>query len=343
MAASTITRDTWTNDTGTAANPNGDGTVLNNTVLQNNIYARVDAMFAGAGAYTTFTLGGKFAAEGFGSHTLSAGGTGSNMLVVRNTTAGTGNDARIRIGNDANIALLELVSLASTYSSSSYAQANGSFIYEAGAGGLSIVAGDGAGVIRCYSGGSTERMRIDAAGCVLVGAVSSLSSVSSAINSSGGYYVGRTGAADYAFLNSTYVTFLSSASATYTTLDKTSLLATTWPTTASAANAWVGDNDYLKRSTSIRANKHAIRPIRLEDARQTVLGLEAVLYQSRVDEDQRNWAGFIAEDVEQVNQILATYGPQGDLQSVTYDRVPVYLLPVVQDHEARLRALEAKL
>lgn len=55
--ASTITRDTWTNDTGTAANPNADGTVLNNTVLQNNIYARVDEMFAGAGSYARFDFG----------------------------------------------------------------------------------------------------------------------------------------------------------------------------------------------------------------------------------------------------------------------------------------------
>ena len=33
--ASTITRDAWTNDTGTAATPNADGTILNNSVLQN--------------------------------------------------------------------------------------------------------------------------------------------------------------------------------------------------------------------------------------------------------------------------------------------------------------------
>ena len=64
MAASTITRDTWTNDTGTASVPNLDGTVINNAALQNNIYARVDEMFSGAGSYTTLTLGGKLSVEG---------------------------------------------------------------------------------------------------------------------------------------------------------------------------------------------------------------------------------------------------------------------------------------
>jgi hypothetical protein len=64
MAASTITRDTWTNDTGTAANPNADGTVINNAALQNNVYARVDELFSGAGSYTTLTIGGKISVEG---------------------------------------------------------------------------------------------------------------------------------------------------------------------------------------------------------------------------------------------------------------------------------------
>jgi hypothetical protein len=63
MAASTITRDTWTNDTGTAAAPNLDGTVINNAALQNNVYARIDELFSGAGSYTTLTLGGSLSVE----------------------------------------------------------------------------------------------------------------------------------------------------------------------------------------------------------------------------------------------------------------------------------------
>lgn len=44
--ASTISRATWTNDSGTAANPNGDGTILNNTRLQQDVYDKVDALVA---------------------------------------------------------------------------------------------------------------------------------------------------------------------------------------------------------------------------------------------------------------------------------------------------------
>jgi len=64
VAASTITRDTWTNDTGTFSAPNLDGTVINNAALQNNIYARIDELFAGAGSYATLTFAGHIVVEG---------------------------------------------------------------------------------------------------------------------------------------------------------------------------------------------------------------------------------------------------------------------------------------
>jgi len=51
--SSAITRSTMTDDSGGGV----DGTILNNAWLQ-DIYDRVDAMFAGAGAYATFTFGG---------------------------------------------------------------------------------------------------------------------------------------------------------------------------------------------------------------------------------------------------------------------------------------------
>ena len=115
----------------------------------------------------------------------------------------------------------------------------------------------------------------------------------------------------------------------------------TWPTTASAANAQVANSNVIRLVTSLRASKHDIVPIALVDAKRTVLGLQSVLYQSNVDDDQRQWPGLIAEDVERVNPLLAVYRTDGALQSVAYDRVPAFLLPVVQDHEARLAALEA--
>jgi hypothetical protein len=168
MAASTITRDTWTNDTGSAATPNADGTVLNNAALQNNIYARIDQMFAGTGAYATWTLGGKLAVEGFGSHNFSAGGTGANIIQVKNTTAGTANSAYVQVEADVADSLY-LRAYSSTWSTTGPHVASGASLYNAVSGGISIGATHASGVIRFYTGGSTERMRILASGGVSIG------------------------------------------------------------------------------------------------------------------------------------------------------------------------------
>ncbi len=56
MAASTITRVTWTD--GAA------GTVINNARKNSDIYDKIDEMLAGAGTYATLSLGGKLSVEG---------------------------------------------------------------------------------------------------------------------------------------------------------------------------------------------------------------------------------------------------------------------------------------
>lgn len=170
MAASTITRDTWTNDTGTAANPNLDGTVLNNSVLQNHIYARIDAMFAGAGSYATFTLGGLFASEAFGTHLFSAGGVGQNRVTVRNTTAGTGNYGEVNVQGDGS-SVTVVRHLSTTFTSDGFNQASGGTLEATGTGGLSLGATNASGVLRLRASTNTiVTMAVDGVVTVTAGA-----------------------------------------------------------------------------------------------------------------------------------------------------------------------------
>lgn len=123
-------------------------------------------------------------------------------------------------------------------------------------------------------------------------------------------------------------------------IDVNGYYCTTWPTTASAANAQCSNSNYLRQVTSVLAAKHDVITITVEHARHVIERLRGVTYRSRVDEDQRLWPGLIAEEVEEVAPVLATYATDGKLQSVAYDRVAVYLLPVVQDLLRRIAKLE---
>lgn len=161
MAASTISRATWVNDTGTAANPNADGTVINNTRLQDDVYAKIDQMFAGAGAYATLTFGGLIAAEGFGTHTFSAGGTGAQAISLRNTSAGTGNETAFNIGNNTSATCGQIKVFSSTFTTSGIEVADGMLVRATQAGGLNIVSSNASGPIRFCANGTTERMRLD--------------------------------------------------------------------------------------------------------------------------------------------------------------------------------------
>lgn len=160
MAASTITRSgvTLTNDTGTASSPNGDGTLLN-AAWCSTFLDRIDAMFSGA-----VTFGGVISSEGFGTHSFSAGGSGANLLQVRNTTSGTGNFAELRLGTDYSTSILRLMGFSSAFTSTSANLANGATVQAPESGGLSLVASNASGPIRFYTGGTTEIGRFTASG-----------------------------------------------------------------------------------------------------------------------------------------------------------------------------------
>jgi hypothetical protein len=166
MAASTITRTTWTNDTGTVSSPNNDGTIINNARLQ-DIYAAIDQLFSGAGSYTTLTFGGLVAAEGFGTHNFSGGGTGAHTLKIRNTTAGTGNYGKLSVGSNTDD-LAQVLALSSSFTSAGMDFQSGVSFKSIGSGGLHIGATHASGAISFYTGGTTSRGFFTAAGTLIL-------------------------------------------------------------------------------------------------------------------------------------------------------------------------------
>jgi hypothetical protein len=98
------------------------------------------------------------AITGFGTHSISAGGTGNQALLVTNTSSGTTNAALLRA--TAGTTVGQLISFSQGYTTGSYdVQASAAFTSN-GAGGISIAATDAAGVVRFYTGGTTEKARL---------------------------------------------------------------------------------------------------------------------------------------------------------------------------------------
>jgi len=88
--------------------------------------------------------------------------TSSNSFKVRNTVAGTSAYSQISIGNDTDADLLYMQAFSTTYTTAGVAIQNGAVINGEGVGGLNLAATQAP--IRFFSGGDTERMRLDSNG-----------------------------------------------------------------------------------------------------------------------------------------------------------------------------------
>ena len=110
------------------------------------------------------TVQGTVTSLGFGTHSFGAGGAGFNVLRVQNTNDGAGNGSWISVGNNTYPDIGAFNAFASSYASSGPFIANSVAMRSLGPGGLSITAENSTGIIRFFSGGTTERARLDAGG-----------------------------------------------------------------------------------------------------------------------------------------------------------------------------------
>lgn len=110
---------------------------------------------------------------------------------------------------------------------------------------------------------------------------------------------------------------------------------------------WVdGNNNFCRNTSSIRYKEN----VRDHDLGLGALDLRPVVYdrKDQVDEDgnvttgQHDEVGLIAEEVHAAVPEMVSWH-EGEIDSVRYDLLGLALLPVVQDQERRIAALEARL
>lgn len=111
----------------------------------------------------TFTVsGGLLSVTGFGTHAITAAGTGGNVLGVRNTTAGTGNFGRFQVGNDFSAQAVDITAYSSTHASAP----NG--VYVAGNTTASMVVGNAANGPLVLMTNNASRITISSGGATSI-------------------------------------------------------------------------------------------------------------------------------------------------------------------------------
>lgn len=112
-------------------------------------------------------------------------------------------------------------------------------------------------------------------------------------------------------------------------------------TTASAANVLVDSNGVLYRSTSGRKYKTDVQPY--DRGVDDLAKLAPVTFKSATDPDGPTYAGFIAEDVHDAGLTeFVAYDRDGNPDAIHYANMVALLVKVIQDQDARIKALEAR-
>ena len=267
------------------------------------------------GDFMSLSSAGLLTVSGFGTHSFSAGGTGGNVLSVRNTTSGTGNYSMLILGNDASASLLQLAAFSSAYTPSGTDYASGVRLNASGAGGLSIQAEHASGAIRFYTGGATQRWAIGTDG-TLTGASNIIE-----IGASTYRATGATGTA--------YMGYVTSQAQFEILFNSTSV----GVRLTSGANAWAALSDARLKTT--------LTPF--TDAAATLRGVRTGTGRYLIDDSSISRSFMIAQDFETgLPEAITRDETDGMLMLRYTDTIPL-IISGWQQHDATISQLAARI
>lgn len=113
------------------------------------------------------------------------------------------------------------------------------------------------------------------------------------------------------------------------------------PTGSGSAYLRVDGNRNVIVQSSSRRYKKNIKDVTLKQCQNIVDNLRPVRFEFKGETIQQY--GLIAEEVEQVDKVLATHNNDGEVESVNYESIAVMLLKVVKDQQKQITKLETRI
>ena len=268
---------------------------------------------AGLGVTGTFTVNGIGAVQT----------AGSCSFTVRHTLAGTTSRTDLRVGNDIDSSLLDLVSLSSTYAPTlGFDVANSSLIWQNNAG--LTVACVGGPILFATGSPPTEKFRVDFSGRVLVNTAPLICQLAIAFgdgNATGIGMINRNGGNSGYFLN-----MLNSASALCGSISQTGATTVAFNTSSDAR---------LKTDRGLVSDLTALKAVKVHDFTWNSDGAtdRGVFAQEVIDPFPRAVTPGVGAPDAPLTEPQQTW-------QVDYSKFVADLIAGWQDHEARLAQLE---
>lgn len=97
-------------------------------------------------------------------------------------------------------------------------------------------------------------------------------------------------------------------------------------------------------TASTRRKKHEIESYRINSEALLNLDVKAFKYKPEIDQGQQQQHGFIAEDAQELGlNELIQYDSNGIPDYFAYEKLPIFLLQLIQEQDASINAMQARL
>jgi hypothetical protein len=98
--------------------------------------------------------------------------------------------------------------------------------------------------------------------------------------------------------------------------------------------------DFGTTASTLR-KKHDVEPYAIDSSKLLQLQTKTFKYLPEIDDKQEQQYGFIAEEAEALGLLpLILYNEEGQVDYFAYEKLPIFLLQLAQEQEARIQALE---